>query len=271
MRVALLGTGTMGSRMARNILAADHELVVWNRTRASAEAVKGAEVADSAAEAVRGAAALVTMLSDGPAVAAATETLDGFDGIWLQMSTVGVEWTNRLSTRHPSFVDAPVLGSRVPAEEGTLTVLAAGPHDDRAERIFDAVGSKTVWVGLPPAATKMKLVFNAYVLLSIGALGQSIALARALDVDPRGFLEVVKGTGVDSVYGQSRGDMMIRDDFSPNFPLELGRKDLALALEAAGDDVELLGTALELYDRAIERGYGRDDMTAVIKGLGPAR
>jgi 3-hydroxyisobutyrate dehydrogenase len=271
MKVALLGTGTMGSGMARNLLAAGHELVVWNRTREKAEAVDSATVADSPAAAARGADALVTMLSDGAAVAGATSDLDGFDGIWLQMSTVGVEWTNRLAAGYPSFVDAPVLGSRVPAQEGMLTVLAAGPRDERADGVFDAVGSKTFWLGEPPAATKMKLVFNAYVLLSIAALGQSIAVARTLDVDPRRFLDVVKGTGVDSVYGQTRGATMIEDDFSPNFPLELGRKDLALALEAAGGEAELVRAALGVYDRALERGHGREDMTAVIKGLGPAR
>jgi 3-hydroxyisobutyrate dehydrogenase len=271
-RIAFLGTGTMGTGMARNLLAAGHDLAVWNRTRAKAEAIEGATVADGPAAAAKGADVLVTMLSDGPTVASVTEPLGGFDGIWLQMSTVGVDWTNRLAARYSPFVDAPVLGSRVPAEEGTLTVLAAGPRDERAERVFDAVGSTTVWLGEPPAATKMKLVFNAYVLLSIAALGQAIDLARRLGSDPRAFLDVVKGTGVDSFYGQTRGATMIDDDFSPNFPLELARKDLALALEAADGDAELVAAALELYDRSLERGHGREDMTAVIKGLGqPAR
>jgi 3-hydroxyisobutyrate dehydrogenase len=266
-RVALLGTGTMGAGMAANIGRAGHDVVVWNRTREKAEAVAGAVVADSPADAARGADALVTMLADGPAVDSATAALDGFDGIWLQMSTVGVEWTERLAARAGEFVDAPVLGSRQPAQEGTLVVLAAGPRDPRAEAVFDAVGSKTVWLGDPPAASRMKLVFNAYVLLSMASLGQAIALARDLGVEPQTFLDVVKGTGVDNVYAQTRGRTMAVGEYGANFPLELARKDLGLALEAAGGDLPFLRSAFEAYDRAVAAGHGRDDMAAVIEGL----
>jgi len=258
----------MGAGMAGTIAAAGHDLIVWNRTRAKAEAIDGATVADSPADAARDADVLVTMLADGPAVDSATSGLDGFDGIWLQMSTVGVEWTERLAARAVgAFVDAPVLGSRVPAQEGTLVVLAAGPRDPRAEAVFDAVGSKTVWLGEPPAASRMKLVFNAYVLLSMASLGQAIVLARALDVEPETFLDIVEGTGVDSVYAQTRGRNMSVGEFGSNFPLELARKDLALALEAAGGELPVLRAAFEAFDRAVEAGHGRDDMSAVIEGL----
>lgn len=268
MEVALLGTGIMGSGLARNILAAGHELTVWNRTRAKAEAIEGARVADSPAEAWRRAEVLVTMLADGPAAEVAVDGLDGFDGIWLQMGTVGLMWTERLASRYSRFVDAPVLGSRQPAWDGELTVLASGPHDPRADAIFDAVGAKTIWLADEPgAATRMKLVLNTLVVLSLPAIAQTLRIAERLGVDPETFLDAVRGSGVDSPYTQQRGRAMANGDFAPNFPLELARKDLVLVLEAAGPDAPIAEAALAAYDRALAAGHGRDDMAAVITGL----
>ena len=269
-RVAVVGTGIMGGGMARNLVRAGNDVVVWNRTREKAQAVGGATVADTPADAARGADVLVTMLADGPSVDEAVE-LDGFDGVWAQMSTVGVDWTERLAERARErgvdFVDAPVTGSRQPAEDGELTVLAAGPRDARVDAVFDAVGSRTVWLGDPPAATRMKLVFNAHVLLALPALGQTLVLARELGIEPGAFLDAIKGGPTDSTYTQTRGRAMASGDFAPNFPLELGRKDLALAIEAAPRDLPIARAALEAYDRAIAAGHGRDDMTAVIDGV----
>src|SRR5207245_6378568 len=130
----------------------------------------------------------------------------GFEGMWLQMSTVGVVWTDQLAARHAPFVDAPVLGSRQPAWDGELTVLASGARDPRADEIFDAVGTKTIWVGGEPGqATRMRLVFNTLVILSLPAIGQTLQIAERLGVDKEEFLDAVKGTGVDSPYTQLRG------------------------------------------------------------------
>jgi 3-hydroxyisobutyrate dehydrogenase len=272
MKVAVMGTGIMGGGIARNLVRAGHDVVVWNRTRQKAEAIEGATVAASAGEAARGAEVLVTMLADGPAVADAVD-LDGFDGVWAQMSTVGVEWTARLSKlaeeHGVAYVDAPVLGSRQPAEEGTLTVLASGPESARpkVEPIFDAVGSKTIWLGERDEAARMKLVFNAFVLLLLPALGQVVVLARKLGIEPERFFDVLKGTGVDSFYVQSRGRAMAAGEFAPNFALELARKDLALALEAAGGDLPIAQAALAAYDRALAAGHAHDDMAAVVTAL----
>src|SRR4051794_2174602 len=133
MRVAVLGTGTMGGPMARNIAAAGIDVRVWNRTREHAEET-GLEVAGTPAEAVDGADVMVTMLADGDIVAdVAEQALEslGDDAIWLQMSTVGIAATERLATlaeeRGVAFVDAPVSGTKQPAEQGELVVLASGP------------------------------------------------------------------------------------------------------------------------------------------------
>jgi 3-hydroxyisobutyrate dehydrogenase len=269
-KVTVLGTGIMGGGMARNLVRAGHDVTVWNRTREKAEQIDGATVAATPGEAVRGADVLVTMLADGPAVNDAVE-LYGFGGLWIQMSTVGVDWTERLAAlsadRGIAFVDAPVLGSRQPAEDGELVVLAAGPRDPRAEDVFDAVGSRTTWLDGPPQATQMKLVINAYLLLSLPALGQTLVLARELGIEPETFLDAIKGGATDSAYTQTRGRAMAKGDFAPNFPLELARKDLALAMEATKRDLPFAKAALDAYDRAIAAGHGRDDMSAVIDGV----
>src|SRR5438132_13130263 len=134
MRIAVLGTGTMGGPIARNLAAAGHEVRAWNRTRERAEGL-GAEVGETPAEATAGAEAVITILADGPAVEAVVPELDPAV-LWIQMSTVGVDETARFGGRHPRLLDAPVLGSKPQAESGELLVLAAGR--DRPDELFEA-------------------------------------------------------------------------------------------------------------------------------------
>ena len=157
--IALLGTGTMGTGMGRNLLAAGFPVRAWNRTfaRAAPLAEAGATVLESPAAAATGASVVLTSLSDGAAVEAAMNGPDGAlkalgeGSVWLQSSTIGVADTERfagLARDHGvEFVDAPVLGSKVPAERGELTVLASGPEraGERCKLIFDAIGSRTIW------------------------------------------------------------------------------------------------------------------------------
>jgi 3-hydroxyisobutyrate dehydrogenase len=157
MRVAFLGTGIMGAPMARNVRAAGHEVSAWNRSREKAEplAQDGVTVAGSVAEAVAGADVVVTMLADAQAVeAVAEEALGAMDGaVLVQMSTIGLDATDRLAQRAEAagvaFVDAPVSGTKQPAEQGKLVVLASGPEAvrERVDPVFDAVAAKTVWLG----------------------------------------------------------------------------------------------------------------------------
>ena len=159
--VAVLGTGTMGAGMARNLIGAGLDVTVWNRSpdRARPLADAGARIATDAAEAVSGADVVVTMLFDVDAVAQVMEwALPAVapNAVWVQTSTVGLEGTERLAAlaaQHDvAFVDAPVLGTKGPAEQGTLTVLASGPTSLReaVAPVFDAIGSKTIWVGEQP-------------------------------------------------------------------------------------------------------------------------
>ena len=283
MRVAFLGTGIMGAPMARNVRAAGHEVSAWNRSREKAEplAPDGVTVAGSVAEAVAGADVVVTMLADAQAVEAVVEeALGALDGaVLVQMSTIGLAATDRLAERAEAagvaFVDAPVSGTKQPAEQGKLVVLASGPEAvrERVDPVFDAVGAKTVWLGEAGSAQRLKLVLNTWLLGLTEALAEAIALAEALGVDPRTFLETIDGAPIGAPYAQVKGPMMIDGEFPPAFPLGLAAKDAGLALEAAeaaGLRLGALAAVREQMLRAADAGHGDEDMAATIHASRPA-
>ena len=278
--VALLGTGIMGTGMARNMLKAGIPMRVWNRTRSRAEPLEteGAVVCSDPAEAVRGADIIVTMLSDGPAVfEAMTAAGPGLTTgqIWVQAATVGLAWLDELAElgrdRALVLIDAPVLGTRKPAEEGQLTVLAGGPDGasdsvrERVRPVFDAVGRKTVWLDEVGAATRLKLVANSWITALNVAVGESVALAEALDVAPETFLEAVRGGLADSAYLHLKARAIIDDDYTPSFSVALAGKDARLikeAGEAAGLRMDVATAAAGRLARAAELGHAEDDMAA---------
>jgi 3-hydroxyisobutyrate dehydrogenase len=276
--VALLGTGTMGAGMARNIAAAGIPLKVWNRTREKAEplAEAGAVVAESPAEAVRDADIVITMLFDADSVETALDQArDGLKrgAVLLQQSTVGVEGADRLAARAEElglvYVDAPVLGTKKPAEDGALVILASGPDEARdvVAPVFEAIGSRTVWVGAAGQGTRLKLVANSWVLTVVEGIAESLALARALGVEPRRFLEVVKGGAMDAPYVQLKGSAMLDGDFTPAFGLDGAAKDAGLIVEAAraaGADLAVIEAVQQHFARALDAGYGDRDMAATF-------
>jgi len=274
MRIALLGTGTMGAGMARNLLSAGHEVHAWNRTRERAEplAADGAVVHDTPAEALDGADALVTMLADGPAVAAAIDGL-ALDGTpWAQMSTVAVEETAALAARAPgTFVDAPVLGSKPGAEGGELIVLASGPAAARAPLapVFDAVGARTIDLGDEAGAgTRMKLVLNHWVIALVEGLAETVLLAEGLELEPQAFLDVIDGGPMGPPYAKLKGTNMVVRSYEPDFSLKLAHKDAGLivaAAGAAGIDLPLATVIRERMGAAIEAGHGDEDFSATVE------
>jgi 3-hydroxyisobutyrate dehydrogenase len=284
-RVAVLGTGIMGSGMTRSLLRAGHHVQVWNRTDDKVQPLvrDGAVAAASPAEAVKGADVVVTMLADGPATARLMEDALGEMGpeaVWAQMGTVGVESTEELARvagdAGVAFVDAPVLGTKDPAEKGELLVLASGPAAlrERCAPVFDAVGRATIWLGEEPGgASRLKLVINHWLLGLVSGLAETIGLARALDVDPARFLEAIGGGPLNAPYAQFKGMAMVKGDFEASFPLRLAHKDLKLILDAArarSFDAPLAATAATLFARAAELGHADDDMSAVYAALRPA-
>jgi 3-hydroxyisobutyrate dehydrogenase len=273
--VAVLGTGIMGAPMARNLSAAGFPVRAWNRSgeKAAPLAEHGAAVAGSPAEAADGAEIVLTMLADTDAVLASVDAaLDGPDS-WVQMSTVGIEGTERCAAlaaqRGVAFVDAPVLGTKQPAEDGKLVVLASGPaaERERLEPLFDAVGARTMWLGEAGAGTRLKLVANSWVLTLVEGLAETITLAEGVGVAPESFLEAISGGLMDCGYAHLKGKAMIERSFEPAFALRLAAKDVRL-VEDAGRRHELelpLHAAIAArFAEGVERGNGDLDMAATF-------
>jgi 3-hydroxyisobutyrate dehydrogenase len=276
MKVAMLGTGTMGAGMARVIRREGLDVVAWNRTRKKAEplADDGIEIADSVGDAVRSADVVVTMLFDADAVLGVTDEITGSlgsDAVWLQSATVGIDGIQRIAKAADgaALIDAPMLGTKQPAEEGKLVPIVSGDPAliDKAQPVLDAVGIKTVRAGDELGqASALKLACNAWIFAITAATAQSVALAERLGIDGAKFLRAIEGGPSDSAYAQLKGKMMMSADFSPAFGLDGGRKDLGLIDDAAksvGMDTAMLDGVRAVFDRASDGGHGEDDLAAV--------
>ncbi|HEX5298789.1 MAG TPA: NAD(P)-dependent oxidoreductase [Streptosporangiaceae bacterium] len=270
--VAVLGAGgTMGFAMARNIARAGIGVRAWNRTggKAGPLAADGAYIAETPADAAAGAGIVLTMLSDADAVAAVMEGDDGAlpvmadNGdparpIWLQMSTIGEEatdWCATLAHQYDvGFVDAPVLGTRKPAEQGQLVVLESGAAEAgcRVKPVFDAVGQRTIHAGPAGAGTRLKLVANSWVLAVVEAAAETVALAEGLGVDQALFFQAIEGGPLDLPYLRTKAQAMADRDFTPAFRLGLAAKDAGLVADAAWQH----GLELPLFE-AIARRLGQ--------------
>jgi 3-hydroxyisobutyrate dehydrogenase len=266
MRVAVLGTGIMGAGMAKNIAAAGHDVVVWNRTRERAEAT-GLPVAATPQEAVAGSDVTVTMLRDLDAVREAVADVDFGESVWMQSSTVGLG-IEELTALGWTMLDAPVLGTRTPAEEGKLTVLLSGPADARrtVAPICDAIGTKTIDLGdRIGAASTLKLVLNTWVLILVESAAELVALAEANSLDPNVVLSAFRGGALESPYLELKAKAIIERQFEPQFKLETAHKDAVLIRELAarsGVDLAFVDAIEDRFARAIAAGHGDEDMSA---------
>jgi 3-hydroxyisobutyrate dehydrogenase len=269
--VALLGTGIMGRGMAVNIVKAGIPLTVWNRTRANAEEL-GADIADDPATAVKGAGVVITILPDADVVEAVVREASPERGtVWLQQSTVGVEGADQLAQVAEElglvYVDAPVLGTKGPAEAGQLVILASGPEEVQrtVTPVLDAIGAKTLWLGEAGKGSRLKLVANSWVLTAVEGVAEALTLAKALGLDPQSFLDVVKGGAVDAPYVQLKGAAMLAGQLEAQFPLWGAAKDARLIEEAGRDvgvDMALVAVARKHFERAEAAGHGDLDMAA---------
>lgn len=283
--IAVLGAGgLMGFAMSRNLARDGYAIRAWNRSRDKAEplADDGAQVLDTAAEAAHGADVVLTMLADADVVTSAMQdALSGDpagEAIWLQMSTTGIEGTERcaqLAHEHGvTFVDAPVLGTKAPAEEGKLVVLASGPQDarERVQPIFDVVGQRTMWVGEAGAGTRLKLAINTWLLTVLEGTAETLALAEGLGLDPQLVLDAVAGGPLDLPYLQAKGRAMISHDFAPSFRLGLAAKDARLvqdAIDRHGLDLPLASAIRRRLDQGVPE-HGDEDMSATYLTSAPA-
>ena len=282
-KLALLGLGTMGRAMASSALRNGISTVVWNRDLevATQMAGRGAEVALSPVDAVKGVDMVITMVTDTGAVSSIASDLGMLEAlpsgcVWAQMSTIGVEGTATVSSivekERPDvvFLDAPVSGSKVPAEQGKLVIFASGSEQARpiVQPVFDAIGQRTVWLGPIGAGSRMKLVNNTLLAFSAEGVANSLALARRLGLDVRSVLDAFEGGPLISPWSEGKISRIAGNDYSPEFPLALALKDVHLALEEADPErFAVLASLAREWEQLVDQGLGSEDVTVVTRAL----
>ncbi len=281
--VAFLGIGTMGHAMASSALRSGIETIVWNR---DPEAIRdltdlGAEAAQTPADAARRVDIVVTMVTDADVVVSIAKDQGmlaalASGAVWVQMSTIGVAGIERVKvlveTERPdvTLIDAPVSGSKEPAEHGQLTIFASGPDATRPrlEALFDALGQRTIWVGPVGTGSRLKLVANAWLALAAEAVNTSVALAGRLGLGTETVENALSGSPLVSPWQAAKLPRIAQGDFSVQFALSLALKDVHLALEAATDDrFRALACLASEWQEVVDLGLGDLDLTVVARAL----
>jgi len=279
MRVAFLGLGIMGRSMAANLVKAGHEVAVWNRTAGKDKDIEGARSAASPAEAAHGVEVIWMCVSDTKAV---EQVLFGENGaeaslapgmIIADSSTISPSATERFAARVKArgvdYVDAPVTGSKIAAEAGSLIFMAGGDEAvlGRLRPLFDAMGKQVFHMGATGKGQATKLVMNLQIALIFEGFAEALTLATKLGVEVERLLPLVQASMVRSGVVDYKAPFIVKRDFSPNFPLRLMLKDIHLALEAAREArVRLPGLEAveEVYDLAAEEGQRDLDYAATL-------
>lgn len=280
--VAVLGIGAMGHGMAASALRARIPTTVWNRNEKTTRdlVALGAEVARSAAGAARTASIVITMVTDADAVVSILQD-EGVlvalapGAILVQMSTIGITGIDRVAAMvaagRPDVIllDAPVSGSKDPAEHGQLTVFASGPDEARSRvtPLFDAIGQRTIWAGGTGTGTRLKLVANTWLAFAAEAVAASVALAHGLGLKTEMIVGALQGNPLVSPWQEAKLQRIAEGDFSPQFALSLALKDVRLAEQAADDRLGTLACLADEWQQAVDLGLGHQDVTAVTRAL----
>jgi len=280
---AFLGVGAMGHGMATSALRAGIPTVVWNREPEATRdlAWLGADVAETAADAARRAEIVVTMVTNADAVISIARDQGMLAAlapgtIWVQMSTIGVEGIERVAAlveaERPEVIllDAPVSGSKLPAELGQLTIFASGPEEarSRVDPLFEALGQRTIWVGAVGAGSRLKLVNNTWLAFTSEAVASSIALARRLGLGTETVVGALDGSTLVSPWQAAKLQRIAKDDYSSQFGLSLALKDVHLALQAADDGrFAALASLADEWQHAVDDGLGDQDLTVMTRAL----
>lgn len=284
--VALLGLGTMGSGMAKNLLKAGFPLTVYNRTPAKAEALRasGALVAATPAEAARGANVVLAMLSDDDASRAAwlgdhgalAALRPGAVAVAVECSTLSPEWVAELNRhaigRKVRFIDAPVTGSRMQAEEGQLNILAGGDPAtiDEVRPVLEAISKKVFALGPVGSGAQLKLVNNFLSGVQVASFAEALAWIERNGLNRDVAIDFLKSGAPGSPIFASMGERMTRRTYEVNFLLRLMDKDLRYAQAAAaalGVPLSTGAAAEALFSKAKKEGHGEQDMSAVVEVL----
>ncbi|WP_017346077.1 NAD(P)-dependent oxidoreductase [Pantoea sp. A4] len=280
--VAVLGLGAMGHAFAANLLKNDFVVQGWNRTKARGEDLldHGLQLADSAQQAVQGADVVLTMLSDGETTEQVlhdvSETLKSGATV-CQMGTIGVEKTDALigyfaaQRSDVTFIDAPVSGTKAPAENAQILVIASGDQSkaQAAEQVFAAISKGTRWLGEAGASSRMKLVVNSWLIGMVQSLAESTRLAEQFGFTPDDLWQVIEGGPLAAPYAKAKLGMMASEDFTPQMHLIWALKDARLALEAAEGQTSLpaLANIVNVWQDAVDAGFGQQDLAVIHQYL----
>jgi 3-hydroxyisobutyrate dehydrogenase-like beta-hydroxyacid dehydrogenase len=276
MRVAFLGLGIMGRPMAANLVKAGHEVAVWNRTP---KQVEGARTAESPADAANGAEVVWMCVSDTKAVESVlfgtqgVETSIGAGAVVVDSSTISpsaeLQFSERLRAKGVEYVDAPVTGSKVAAEAGSLIFMVGGDEGVLAkiDPLFKAMGKQIFRMGETSKGQAAKLVMNLQIALIFEGFAEALTLATKLGVNVEALLPLIQASMVRSGVVEYKAPFIMRRDFTPNFPLRLMLKDIHLALAAAKEarvKLPALETVEEVYEMAAEEGHQDLDYAATL-------
>jgi len=284
MKVTFIGLGIMGSRMATNLIKAGHEVLVWNRSPEKAEPLKkaGAKVAASIMDAVKEADVFITMLSSPEVVESVALGKEGIlrhakkNALWINTSTINPSFAEEMASKAKEaglrYLDAPVSGSKIPAEKAELIFLVGGNSADleQAQPLLNAMGKSINYLGDVGAGSKMKLVVNLVLAQSMLAFSEAVALGVASGLDQNKVVNVILGGPVASPFLQMKKDKLESKNFEPEFPLKWVHKDLHLILQTAYENnvsLPLTSICKEIYGMAKQNGRGDEDIAAIYDYL----
>ena len=276
MRVAFLGLGIMGRPMAASLVKAGHEVAVWNRTPKD---VEGARTASSPADAATGAEVVWMCVSDTKAVESVlfgpqgVESGIGSGAIVVDSSTISpsaeVQFATRLRAKGVDYVDAPITGSKVAAENASLIFMVGGDLAvlERLDPLFKGMGKQVFRMGETSKGQAAKLAMNLQIALIYEGFAEALTLAAKLGVNVESLLPLIQASMVKSGVVEYKAPFVLKRDFSPNFPLRLMLKDIHLALAAAKEarvKLPALETVEEVYEMAAEEGHQDLDYAATL-------
>jgi 3-hydroxyisobutyrate dehydrogenase len=283
-QVAVIGTGTMGAAMGRRLLGAGMDVHIWSRHPASTMPLVGAGATafETAPDAAKDADVVITML---PTAEVTAQVM--FDGqaleamkpgsVWVQMATIGVDATERMAesarTLHPdiAYIDAPVSGSREPAENGQLLILASGPRAvaRSVEPVFGVLGRGTLWLGAAGAGSALKLVLNTWLAFQAEGAAEAAALAERMGVPSSALFDALRDNPLASPYALGKLARMVEQDYHADFSLDWALKDLDLAASAGGTGVVPVASAIaDRWRELLHSGSSGLDVSAARHGLG---
>jgi 3-hydroxyisobutyrate dehydrogenase len=278
--ISVLGLGAMGSRMAANLLKAGHSVTVWNRTPAAAATLvaAGAKLAGTPKEAASGADFIITMVRDDDAsrevwLSAKTGALASMKkgAVAIESSTLTPRWIrelgNAVAQQAVSFLEAPVVGSRPQAEAAQLVYFIGGDEAalTLAEPVLKIMGSAIHFVGPLGSGALVKLATNALMGVQASVLAELIGLLKQAGADVVGALKAISSTAAWSPAANYLSNTMLTANFAPQFPVELIEKDFGYALETAPQALPTITAARGVFQLAIERGFGAENMTSVVR------